>query len=189
VLVRPGHDRRCEQTPTPVRLTSVAPSPRYGTLNQTCWVSNTTPCRKRLVPHVAAGVFTGNCTGKDHPILQLEETHLGGPLGNQHACVQLTRADFAHMWVGEDDVDVPPSLREDGGWAAQAWCALEGRSMAFVGDSTMLQTWKAFLYELYRCAALLCAAAQTSPTRLLCSLGLGSGFHTSSPLMLSCAGP
>jgi hypothetical protein len=54
------------------------------------------------------------------------------------------------MWVGEDDADGPPSLRGDGGWAARAWCALEGRSLAIVGDSTMLQLWNAFMYELYR---------------------------------------
>lgn len=167
MLVRPGHDRRCEQTPTPVRLTSLAPSPLYGRLSR-LWGFQHKPLSQALdTPHVAAGVSTGNCTGKDRSILQPEETHLGGPLGNQGSCAQLTRADFTHMWEGEDKVDVPPSLRGgDGGWAAQAWCALEGRSMAFVGDSTMLQTWNAFMYELYRWAALLCAAAQTSPTRL-----------------------
>lgn len=57
---------------------------------------------------------------------------------------------MTHMWV--DAQGNSPSLPSsvDGTWAARAWCALEGRSTVFVGDSTMLQTYQAYVMELKR---------------------------------------
>jgi len=111
---------------------------------------------------------TGHC--QEHATLpRRQRVPFFGPLGKLgHTCKHLLLGDVAQHYVHHRHNDLTKSEVKDsriprpyGEYhrhnllrklpsAVAAWCALDGRSLGFVGDSTVEQNWMSFYLELER---------------------------------------